>query len=160
MLFCGRPLRDAPTVCNSVFEPLLSIPSFHFPLRTPTEDLLWSLLLVIHHHHLLASFYSHSWDTCCHLWLLSHKGEKAGWQTRLETILLHSVSYLMHLWQRCKWVPKNVWMLLFSMPSINPHLSLCSNSGLPQPVNFADRLADRTREQDMLCVCVSECVSA
>lgn len=46
-------------------------------------------------------------------------------------------------------------MLLFSLPNINPHLSVCSNSGLPQPVYFADRLSDRTGEQDAERVCIT-----
>lgn len=67
---------------NSMFEPLLSLESFHFLSELQLKkSLCRSLLLVIHHHHLLASFYSHSKDTFCHLWLVSYKGEKVrrGW---------------------------------------------------------------------------------
>lgn len=63
---------------NSAFEPL-SIPSFHFLSELQLKkSLCRSLLLVIHHHHLLTSFYSRSKDTFCHLWPVSHKGEKVG----------------------------------------------------------------------------------
>lgn len=80
MLFCGRLLTDAPAGSNSVFEPLLSIPSFHFLSELQLKLSLWrSLFLVIHHHPLLASFYSHSRVTFCHLWPLLNKGEKAVW---------------------------------------------------------------------------------
>lgn len=64
---------------NSAFEPLLAIPSFHFLSELQLKkSLCRSLLLVIHHHHLLTSFYSRSKDTFCHLWPVSHKGEKVG----------------------------------------------------------------------------------
>lgn len=68
---------------NSVFEPLLSTPSFHFLSELQLKkSLCRSLLLVIQHHHFLTTFYSHSKDTFCHLWPVSHKGEKAGgWAT-------------------------------------------------------------------------------
>lgn len=52
---------------------------------------------------------------------------------------------------------KHARMLLFSLSNINPHLSACSNSGLPQPVCFADRLTDRTGERDALRVCKARC---
>lgn len=48
-------------------------------------------------------------------------------------------------------------MLLFSLSNINPHLSVWGNSGLPQPVYFAYHLTDRSGEWGASCACVACC---
>ena len=97
MLFCGGLLTDAVIVClshSSLFHP------FIFPhnpdLRNPSVGPCYFSYIT--------SFYSHYKYTFCHLWPVSHKGEKRrkGWggegeQTRLKNILLYFSSYLMQL---------------------------------------------------------------
>lgn len=130
-----------------------------FSLLTLTEEakksLLRSLLLVavVNYCHLLVegltSFYSHTKDTFCHLWLLQGtlrgpvsipwRWENTGKQWRPRNIFPASYSSSRHLWQLYKLVPKcarTVPSALFFVTDINPQLSVCSKSGLSQPVSY------------------------
>lgn len=69
----------------------------------------------------------------------------------------------MQHWQLYKLVPKcarAVPSVLFSVTDMNPHLSVCSNFGLPQPVSSADAIVSPTEtstwkwEGETKCACV------
>lgn len=91
----------------------------HFGQRS--QEVLLSLLVsIVNYRHLpieeLTSFYSHTKDAFCHLWLLQgtvcgpvsirRRWENAGKHRRPRHILPASYSYSMHLWQIYKWMPK------------------------------------------------------
>lgn len=140
---------------NSVSEPYLSIPSFHFHSEVQLENsLCGSLLLVIHHYHLLTSFYSHSKNTSAIYGQYPTKIQGGG---GLKNILFYFQFLFNATLTALQMSAKYARMLLFSLSNINPHLSACSNPGLPQPVCFADRRTDRTRERGVLCVCKARC---
>lgn len=143
---------------NSMFEPLLSIPSFHFLSELQMKKFLCrSLLLFIQYHHLFTSFYSHSKDISAIYVQYPTKVRKQGGGNQAE---IHSplFQFLFNATLTAlQMSAKHARMLLFSSSNINLQLSVCSNSGLPQPVYFADRLTDRTRERGTVCVCVACC---
>lgn len=152
VLFCGRLLTDAVIACWSHTSP--SRPFIFTQNSNWRKALRGSLLLVIHHYHLLASFYSHSKNTSAIYGQYPTKSQGDG---GLKNILFYFQvlfnATLTALQMGAKYAP----MLLFSLSNINPHLGACSNSGLPQPVCFADRGTDRTRERGVLCVCEARC---
>ncbi len=107
-----------------------------FSLSTSTEvakkSLLSFLVSLVNYSHLvigeLTSFYSHTKDIFCHLWLLQStirgpvsirwRWENTGKQRRPRNIPPASYSYSMHLWQHYKLMPKcarAVPSALFSM---------------------------------------------
>lgn len=135
-------------------------------LLTSAEEAKKSLLssplpLIVNHRHLLieelTSFYSRTKDTFCHLWLLQgtvrvgqyhmkvrERREAKEAKNHPSRFLLLFNATLTALQISAKVCPNSAKCTLLCVTDINPHLSVCSKSGLSQPVSTVDTIVSRT----------------
>lgn len=155
MLFYGRLLTDAVIAClshSSPFHPFIFSQNSKWR-NSSVGPCYFSYITIIFSRPFIATVrtFPPFMSSIPQRWESGGGGNQAEIHSPLFQFLFNATLTALQM------SAKHARMLLFSSSNINLQLSVCSNSGLPQPVYFADRLTDRTRERGTVCVCVACC---
>lgn len=151
MLFCGRLLTDAVIACLSHSSPLRPfIFSQNSNSRNPSAGPCYlSYITIIFSRPFIATVRTHSAIYGLYPTKVRKRGAGANQAKKHPSLFQFLFNAILTALQMSA---KYAWLLLFSLSKTNPHVGVSSNSGLPQPVDFADH---RQTEPESEASCAS-----